>query len=216
LRPATDRQNNANIGLRSNNTSGYKGVVWRKPGRHRTGEVGRWWARISVEGKVRSLGLFDDPVEAACAYNRAALEAFGEFAWLNPVPDEVAVRMAAAAEIKSRPKAKPQSKSRPSPAANRTALVASRAKPAANRRIINSMETSKLPAPKVSDRISIALIPKAVAGLAALQERTGLSKTDAVNRAISLYEFIDTQLRAGRDLLVRDPETGKTQLVHLL
>ena len=31
------------------------------------------------------LGAFADPVDAARAYNAAALEAFGEFAWLNPV-----------------------------------------------------------------------------------------------------------------------------------
>ena len=31
--------------------------------------------------------MFDDPVAAARAYNQAALEAWGEFAWLNPLPD---------------------------------------------------------------------------------------------------------------------------------
>ncbi len=67
-----------------------------------------------------------------------------------------------------------------------------------------------------ADRITVALIPKAGEDLLRLQERTSLSKTDIVNRAISLYEFIESQLQAGRDLIVRDRETGETQLVRLL
>ena len=65
-------------------------------------------------------------------------------------------------------------------------------------------------------RITIALVAKAAADLTRLQSATGMSKTDVVNRAISLYEFVDAQLRAGRDLIVRDPETGEAQLVKLL
>jgi hypothetical protein len=67
-----------------------------------------------------------------------------------------------------------------------------------------------------AERITVALIPKVSTYLQRLQERTSLSKTDLANRAITLYEFIDAQLRAGRDLIVRDCETGETQLVRLL
>ena len=67
-----------------------------------------------------------------------------------------------------------------------------------------------------SERITVALISKASADLARLQDRTGLSKTDIANRAISLYEFIDTQLREGREVLVRDPETKELQVIRLL
>ena len=49
-----------------------------------------------------------------------------------------------------------------------------------------------------------------------MQDRTGLSKTDIVNRAISLYEFIDAQVQDGNDLLLRDPKTKETQLIRLL
>jgi hypothetical protein len=66
------------------------------------------------------------------------------------------------------------------------------------------------------DRITVALIPKAATDLQSLQDRTGLSKTDLVNRAISLYEFIDEQTKAGQDLLLRDKNTGDTQIVRLL
>jgi hypothetical protein len=49
-----------------------------------------------------------------------------------------------------------------------------------------------------------------------LQDRTGLSKTDLVNRAITLYEFVDSQLTNDRDLLVRDNRTRETELVRLI
>ena len=67
-----------------------------------------------------------------------------------------------------------------------------------------------------TERITVALIPKAADDLQRLQDRTSLSKTDIVNRAISLYEFFESQLNARKDLIVRDPETGETQLVKLL
>lgn len=67
-----------------------------------------------------------------------------------------------------------------------------------------------------ADRITVALIPKASEDLQRLQDRTGLSKTDLANRAISLYEFIESQLQAGRELIVKDPETGESQTIRLL
>ena len=70
--------------------------------------------------------------------------------------------------------------------------------------------------PPVPERITVALVPKAEQDLRSLQERTRLSKTDIVNRAISLYEFVETHLSAGKDLLVRDADTGETYLVVLV
>jgi hypothetical protein len=62
----------------------------------------------------------------------------------------------------------------------------------------------------------VALIPQAAAHLQQLRDRTGLSKTDIANRAITLYGFTDQQLRDGRDLILRNRETGETQLVRFL
>ena len=76
--------------------------------------------------------------------------------------------------------------------------------------------SSEPPASPQAERITVALIPKAVVDLQSLQERTGLSKTDLANRAISLYEFIDKLLREGKEVLIRDPEVNETQRVHLL
>ena len=57
-------------------SSQYKGVTWDK--RHQ-----KWMAQIMVNNKNIYLGLFIDEVEAARAYNAAAIEHFGEFAKLN-------------------------------------------------------------------------------------------------------------------------------------
>lgn len=57
LRPATPAQNNQNVGIRSNNTSGYRGVS-----RTRTG---RWRASGTVDGKSYNLGHYDTPELAA-------------------------------------------------------------------------------------------------------------------------------------------------------
>ncbi len=69
---------------------------------------------------------------------------------------------------------------------------------------------------QAAERITVALVPKAGEDLQRLVDRTSLSKTDITNRAITLYEFIDAQLRAGRDVLIRDNERGETQIVRLL
>lgn len=68
--------------------------------------------------------------------------------------------------------------------------------------------------PPVTDRITVALVRKAGEDLQTTQERTGLSKTDIVNRAISLYEFIDAELSAKAELIVR--RDGKEHIIKLL
>jgi hypothetical protein len=80
----------------------------------------------------------------------------------------------------------------------------------------NEPEVTEAQQPAVVDRITVALVRKAGEDLQDLQERTALSKTDLVNRAITLYEFIDSQVRQGRDLLIRDKSSGETQTILLL
>jgi hypothetical protein len=82
LRPASHGQNMGNKRRYRNNASGFKGVSW-----HRVS--GRWVAQASIAGKRCHLGLFDNPIDAALAYDAAALEAYGEFARLN-FPQEIA------------------------------------------------------------------------------------------------------------------------------
>jgi hypothetical protein len=70
--------------------------------------------------------------------------------------------------------------------------------------------------PPAGERITVALIPAAAGNLRRLQERTNMSKTDIANRAITTYAFFDAQLQSGHDLIVRDPQTGESQVVRFL
>lgn len=65
-----------------------------------------------------------------------------------------------------------------------------------------------------SERITVALISKVAAELQRLQDSTDLSKTDLVNRAITLYEYFDDQVRKGNDLLIRDGKTGELERIR--
>lgn len=76
LRIATIPQNGWNQGLSKVNVSGYKGVYWRK-------DIGKWVAQIEVNGKRIWLGAFVNVVDAANAYDVAALKYYGEFALTN-------------------------------------------------------------------------------------------------------------------------------------
>lgn len=71
-------------------------------------------------------------------------------------------------------------------------------------------------APQVAERITVALIPKVAEELQRLQDRTNLSKTDLTNRAITLYEYINAQQSAGREVLIRDPETDEIRTILIL
>lgn len=62
--------------LNANSTSGFKGVTW-------VDRYAKWGVQIFIDGHSRFQGYFDDPVEAAQAYDRAALVNFGEFARTN-------------------------------------------------------------------------------------------------------------------------------------
>ena len=70
LRLATRSQNNVNSKRPKNNTSGFKGV-------YPHAQVNKWCAQIGVAGRRLYLGYFDDPREAASAYNEAALKRCG-------------------------------------------------------------------------------------------------------------------------------------------
>lgn len=74
LRPATRTQNCCNSGIRSHNSNGHKGVEKSGDG---------YIAKITYSKKVKKLGWFDDPIEAAKAYDAAARELHGEFACTN-------------------------------------------------------------------------------------------------------------------------------------
>jgi hypothetical protein len=75
LRPATQWQNAANVGLPRSNKSGFKGV--------RKESDGWWHAYIQANNKHYHLGKFHSAEAAAAAYDREALRLHGEFARTN-------------------------------------------------------------------------------------------------------------------------------------
>lgn len=80
LRHATHAENMRNKSKKPDASSRFRGVIYRK-------DSGKWQARIWLHGRNISLGMFDSEVEAARAYDRAAVEYYGEFARLN-FPEE--------------------------------------------------------------------------------------------------------------------------------
>jgi hypothetical protein len=82
LREATKSQNAANSRKR-NGSSIYKGVSYKE-------SSDKWQAKICVNYKQIYLGLHENEVDAALAYDSAAMKYFGEFARLN-FPERIAI-----------------------------------------------------------------------------------------------------------------------------
>jgi hypothetical protein len=80
LRICSISDNNKNVGKRSHNTSGFKGVYWHKG-------TGKWISYIRANGQRMHLGCFECKIQAAIAYNEAALKYHGKFANLNQIPE---------------------------------------------------------------------------------------------------------------------------------
>lgn len=78
LRKCTRSQNAMNSRLKKTNITGYKGVTFFKASN-------RYEAFIMHNKKQIHLGYFDTDIEAAKRYNEAAVQYFGEFAYLNKI-----------------------------------------------------------------------------------------------------------------------------------
>lgn len=72
LRECTHEHNNANRGVMRSNTSGFKGVHWQK-------STGCWRAQVGYE----VVGHFKTKEEAAQAYDKAAVNRYGDSAVTN-------------------------------------------------------------------------------------------------------------------------------------
>jgi len=77
LRLCTPGENNCNRPGRKG-TSKFKGVSWHKQGH-------KWQASIAKDRRSYGLGLFNSEQDAAMAYNVAALQLHGQFAFLNKI-----------------------------------------------------------------------------------------------------------------------------------
>lgn len=76
LRQADEHTNQQNRRGARHTGNPYKGIYWHKKAR-------KWAASIRKAGKEIYLGLHMDAACAAAAYDKAALEMFGEFARIN-------------------------------------------------------------------------------------------------------------------------------------
>ena len=72
LRFATDKENQQNSSIRSNNTSSVKGVSWAK-------HANKWRVYIQIDANKVHLGYFDDIEDAKKARLKKANEAFGTY-----------------------------------------------------------------------------------------------------------------------------------------
>jgi len=79
LRWATHSQNLGNQRKRAKKTSSrFKGVTWQKAS-------GKWQASVQYHGKRFYVGWFESEQDAARAYNKKAIEVFGEYARINTI-----------------------------------------------------------------------------------------------------------------------------------
>ena len=76
LRICTNSQNRCNQIPQKNRSSQFKGVCWHKDNH-------KWQTQIQIDGHNIYLGIFDSEIEAAKAYDRKAIELFGEYACIN-------------------------------------------------------------------------------------------------------------------------------------
>jgi hypothetical protein len=74
LRLCTPTQNNGNMKLRKDSSSGHRGVCW-------AAYTNRWRALIHYEKKQIHIGYFPTKEEAAAAYDIKAKELFGDFSY---------------------------------------------------------------------------------------------------------------------------------------
>ena len=105
LRECSSQQNQRNSKARSRNRVGaIPGSRFKGVSRSIQNKRNRWQAHIKIDNRTRALGYFSTEVDAAAAYNRAALLHFGEFAKLNdlqaaPLYDSPILATAAGLEL---------------------------------------------------------------------------------------------------------------------
>lgn len=80
LRVCTFQQNMFNRTAHDDAFSRYKGVSRR--------ENGTWRMRVYLDGKCYRDETYRTEIEAAIAYNRAAVEVYGQYALLNDIPEK--------------------------------------------------------------------------------------------------------------------------------
>jgi hypothetical protein len=83
IRICTIAENNKNVNIRKDSSCGIKGVTFKKREK-------KWSAQIGIGGKIKWLGYFNTPEDAALAYDNANIRLYGEFQSPNKYMGQVA------------------------------------------------------------------------------------------------------------------------------
>ena len=81
LRWVSNSENSMNRTKQANTSSKYKGVCFRK-------KENKWVANIMLNGRRKHIGYFTNEKHAAGKYNEAAIDLFGEHAFLNEISSD--------------------------------------------------------------------------------------------------------------------------------
>ncbi|MGW4894759.1 hypothetical protein ACWEQL_21190 [Kitasatospora sp. NPDC004240] len=70
--------------------------------------------------------------------------------------------------------------------------------------------------PAVAERVTAGLTAKGSAALRDVVSIEQVNKTDAINRALRLYAHLLSRIEEGREVVLRDPNTGQTEVIQFL
>ena len=62
-------------------------------------------------------------------------------------------------------------------------------------------------------RLTVNLTQRSVNALNRLAERTGYSRTDIINRALQVYDYVDDILDRGGELLIYEPDEDEPRSI---
>ena len=82
LRIATPEENSRNACAKRSKAGKYRGAMWCK-------RSNRWLVRVPINGRIKQLGSYGTEEEAAARYNEFALAAYGEFARINKLMEDL-------------------------------------------------------------------------------------------------------------------------------
>ena len=85
LRICDNSENNRNVGLQKNNTSGVTGLSWDE-------RLGKWRVRLTIYGDSKELGLFVNKEDAIIARIEAEDKYFGDFSFRKSQEDSTYVQ----------------------------------------------------------------------------------------------------------------------------
>jgi hypothetical protein len=74
--------------------------------------------------------------------------------------------------------------------------------------------TATGPGHKTLERVTVNLTPRACNALEAIVQRTGDSKTDTINRALQIYNYLDEIMHSGGAVYVQD-HNGKPERLKI-